>query len=98
MPEDGISTADFLRDGGGIDGSADIDIEVLEQNWHIVQVFIACQPQFLLPTFAKRPIYMGISAVEIQAATRLCRVPKTEFEDVLSGLRVMTRVTAEIRN
>jgi len=76
--------------GGNNDGV--IDIEVLEENWNTVAVFRHCQPGFITGLHA--PVYVGISALELQAACALLRI--VPDADLIAGIKVMSEETARV--
>jgi len=69
-----------------------IDIEVLEENWKTVVVFRICQPSFITGMHA--PVYMGISALELQAACSLLHIAPDD--DLVSGIKIMSEETARV--
>ena len=62
------------------------DIEVLECNWTTVIVWCNCTP-----AYAGMGQRVGIPATEVRAALLIMRVPRSEWPDVLTGVRVMDR-------
>jgi len=76
--------------GGNDDGV--IEIEVLDENWNTVQVFRYCQPSFITGMHA--PVYLGISALELQAACSLLRIAPDD--DLISGIKIMCEETARV--
>jgi len=76
--------------GGQDDGV--IDIEVLEENWDTVHVFRHCQPSFITGMHA--PVYLGISALELQAACSILHI--VPDVDLIAGIKVMAEETARI--
>jgi len=67
-----------------------IEIEVLADNWNTVLVFRHCQPSFITGLHA--PVYLGISALELQAACTLLQI--TPDADLIAGIKVMSEHTA----
>jgi len=65
---------------------------VLDGNWNTVTVFRHCQPGFITGLHA--PVYMGISALELQAACSLLNIPPDA--DLVAGIKVMSEETARI--
>ncbi|MGH8039286.1 MAG: hypothetical protein ACREPD_16225 [Stenotrophomonas sp.] len=86
---------DFLRDGGN---SADADevIHVLGENWDAVRVFRRCRPRWITGFHA--PVYDGIEATEIRAATSLLGIRRTDIPDLLDRVDVLIRTTREARS
>jgi len=78
-------------DTGGT-GAEVIDIEVLEENWNTVRVFRTCQPSFITGLHA--PAYLGISALELQAACSLLQIALDP--DLMAGIKVMAEETARL--
>lgn len=70
-------------------GPAAQDIEVLECNWTTVTVWLNC-----IPAFAGMGQRVGVPASEIRAALLLMRVPRSQWAEVLTGVRVMDRASA----
>ncbi len=69
---------------------------MFDENWDTVQVFMQCQPSYLQGGLGK-PVYVGVSAMEIEAAARLCQIRAEDYETLRAGVRVMVSETAEIR-
>lgn len=65
------------------------EIEVLECNWTTVRVWLNCTPDF-----AGMGQRVGIPATEVRAALSVMRVPRSEWAQVLEGVRVMDRACA----
>lgn len=59
-------------------------IEVLACNWNAVLVYSHC-----LPAFAGLGERIGIPAPEVHAVARLLRIPRAEWPQVLTGVRIM---------
>ncbi len=57
---------------------------MFEENWDAVQVFKQCQPSYLQVGLAT-VVYLGIAAVEIEAAARLCRISPDDYDTVRGG-------------
>jgi len=69
-----------------------MEIEVLDVNWDTVQVFRYCQPGFITGLHAS--VYVGISALELQAACSLLKIPPDA--DLVAGIKIMCEETARI--
>jgi len=78
-------------DFGGTTGGETV-IEVLADNWNTVHVFRHCQPSFITGMHA--PVYMGVSALELQAACGLLRI--TPDDDLVAGIKIMSEETARV--
>jgi len=87
-----MSAEAFLR--GDIAGAAggETVIEVLADNWDTVRAFRHCQPSFITGLHA--PVYLGISALELQAACGLLRI--TPDDDLVAGIKIMAEETARV--
>jgi len=85
------STDAFLSEGVSEQGSITL-IEVLDDNWDTVLVFRHCQPSFITGMHA--PVYMGISALELQAACALLQI--SPDADLIAGIKVMSEETARV--
>jgi hypothetical protein len=70
-------------------------IDVLFDNWDAVQVFQRCGWQMLAPGMGK-PVYVGISALEIQAVARALRVRLDE--ELLDAVRLIAATVREVWN
>ncbi len=66
------------------------EIEVLDENWTAVEVFLVC-----VPAVAGMGGVVGIATTEIAAAVRLLRVPRAEWPDVVRQVHFMGRCLAE---
>lgn len=77
------------------DEAESIDIEVWQCNWAAVQVFQLCQPELV---GGMGIWWHGIKAVEIEAASRLLRIPSRDREEIAQDVRYMGAVVAEYRN
>lgn len=84
-----------MRDGGDPESNIET-VDVLEENWDTVQVFMQCRPQWLTGFHA--PVYAGVTAQELEAALRLLQIPSTDHPDVISGIRVMVEETKSLHN
>jgi len=65
---------------------------VLDGNWNTVTVFRQCQPGFITGLHA--PVYVGISALELQAACSLLTI--SPDADLIAGIKVMAEETARV--
>lgn len=73
-----------------------IEIEVLEENWDAVQVFLRCTQ--LYSTSMAGACALGLTAMEIEAACRLCTVPRSTWPEVSMDVLHMGRIAAEALN
>jgi len=82
----------FLSGATGASQGGVTIIEVLDDNWDTVSVFRHCQPNFITGMHA--PVYLGISALELQAACGLLRI--TPDDDLVAGIKIMSEETARV--
>lgn len=71
-------------------------MEVLEENWEAVHVFKLCKQSWVVGlggAFA-----LGLTALEIDAACRLTRVPSKRWPEVSDHVEEMGRIAAEELN
>lgn len=69
---------------------------MLPENWDAVMVFQHCKPHWI--TGMHKPIYVGISALEIEACARLLQVPPHTYPDLTACIAVLEQATREARN
>ncbi|MDO5625009.1 MAG: DUF1799 domain-containing protein [Pseudomonadota bacterium] len=81
-----MAGADFLRDGGSPDEAA-TEVEVLSENWTAVRVYQRCVHSWI--TGMHTPLYVGIPAIEIESAARLCGIAPSEYPDMTAAIDVM---------
>lgn len=79
------------------DDQVESEVDVLDDNWDTVQVFLRCQANWLTGGMGA-PVYLGISALELDAAIRLSRIPTEQIDEVVNGVRVMELTTRESHN
>lgn len=70
-------------------------MEVWSCNLTAVETWERCQPSIVGGMGA---IWQGVSALEVEAACRLGRVPKRERTDVVDDVQFMARVVAARHN
>lgn len=76
----------------------DEDAVVLwQENKPAFDVFVQCKWQVVITPDGKR-VFMGISAVEIQAACWLCRITDSQITSVLNGVRICESTAMPILN
>lgn len=85
----------ILRDGGNSETALEL-IEVLEENWQAVMVFRQCRAHWVTGMHA--PIYDGITAMELEAAARLHRIPPSAYDDLVACIEVLVQTTRQARN
>ncbi|WDM66857.1 DUF1799 domain-containing protein [Xanthomonas cucurbitae] len=69
---------------------------MLEENWQAVMVFRQCRAHWVTGMHA--PIYDGITAMELEAAARLHRVPPSAYDDLVACIAVLVQTTRQARN
>jgi len=69
---------------------------VLADNWTTVSVYSNCQLTFV--GGAGGAVCMGVSALEMEAAMRMRRLPRKEWQQVAAGVQLMGRVAATAIN
>lgn len=72
------------------------EIEVLAENWTTVSVYCDCQLTFV--GGAGGAVCMGVSALEVEAAMRLRRLPRSQWQQVAAGVQLMGRAAATAIN
>lgn len=77
------------------DHSQEHEVEVFEENWNTVSVFMRCQPTWVSAGLAGAR-YGGISAMEVEAVCRLQQLPPEEWPRICEGIGVMAVVAAEM--
>lgn len=95
------SAADFLKgqDRATEDGddACPTALEVLEENWDAVQVFMACQ-QSWVPVGMAGAFALGFSALELDAACRLVGLADEGRRQAVAYAREMGQLAAEALN
>lgn len=106
MPWDEEDDEESDDDDGTVEESLDDDttreelappvlIGVLPQNWLVIDVFRACQPQIAV---GMGVLWQGVSAQEVRSACVMLSVKRCDQARVLAGVQLMAHVTARVRN
>lgn len=72
------------------------EIEVLADNWITVSVYCDCQLTFV--GGAGGAVCTGVAALEVEAAMRLRRLPRSQWQQVAAGVQLMGRAAAAAIN
>jgi hypothetical protein len=79
-----------------VDDSAVVTCEVSADNWNAVSVFQVCEFQIIGGAFGMW--WRGIPSIEVKAACELLNMPRSDWPEVLEGVRIMAAETAKLRN
>lgn len=71
-------------------------IDVLADNWITVSVYCDCQLTFI--GGAGGAVCTGVAALEVEAAMRLRRLPRSQRQQVAAGVQLMGRSAAAAIN
>ncbi|WP_158635696.1 DUF1799 domain-containing protein [Vulcaniibacterium tengchongense] len=95
--EDAGGAADFLRgvsrDATGGEAADEVEIEVLEENWDAVQVFLRCCQQYVGTLAGVRAC--GFTAQEVEAGCRLAEIAAEQRPEVSLQVMEMGLVAAK---
>lgn len=72
------------------------ELEVLADNWTTVSVYCDCQLTFV--GGAGGAVCTGVSALEVESAMRTRRLPRSDWQAVAAGVRLMGRAAAAAIN
>lgn len=98
------STADFFRsvdrpaadDGVGPDLEDSTEVEVLEENWDAVQVFIRCRQEYVADMAGA--FALGFNAREVESACRLAGIAPDRWPEVSTQAQQMGGIAANQLN
>ena len=78
------------------EGTRVLEVEVLDENWDAVQVFIRCRQEYVAGMNGAFAI--GFNAREVEAGCRLAGVRRARWPEISEDVLAMAGVAAEVLN